>query len=217
MKWNWIVSVISELKDPSTRPLFLETNERMGQMADWVYFMYFRLTLPIMVLSDSLVTIGNYFILKLGSESYFLFAPILYVLWDAQNRPITFIIHRIFFPFSFYFPKIAIQLENAARLWIGIIYRDHRWNSHNLYRNISAMSGYRIDLDNKIIHQRYYKYLEPTENGHKIDCVAKSFKTKTSVLQHCSWFLGCQTVKFGTIQFLLVFLEISFKITIKFF
>lgn len=79
--WNCetISAFISELNDPATRPLFLETNQRMDRIANWVYFIYFRLTLPIMVLSDSLGTLGNYFILNMGSESYFLFAPILYV------------------------------------------------------------------------------------------------------------------------------------------
>lgn len=88
--WNWKMPVfISELNDPTTRLLYLETNQRMDRMASWVYFIYFRLTLPIMVLSDSLVTLGNYFILNMGSESYFLFAPILYVGCHSIPLPDT--------------------------------------------------------------------------------------------------------------------------------
>lgn len=54
-------------------------NENMDKMAHWTYFIFTRLTFPIFVLSNLLLTAANYFILDMGNESYFLPSPILYV------------------------------------------------------------------------------------------------------------------------------------------
>lgn len=54
-------------------------NENMDKMAYWTYFIFTRLTFPIFVSSNLLLTAVNYFILDMGNESYFLPSPILYV------------------------------------------------------------------------------------------------------------------------------------------
>lgn len=63
-------------------------NEKMDKMASWTYFISAKLTFPIFVLSNLLLTMVNYFILDLGDESYFLPSPILYVP-NEQYRDIS--------------------------------------------------------------------------------------------------------------------------------
>lgn len=70
---------IIELSDPNPKAVYLEMVENMDEMAYWTYFIFTRLTFPIFVLSNLLLTAVNYFVLDMGSESYFLPSPILYV------------------------------------------------------------------------------------------------------------------------------------------
>lgn len=68
-----------ELNDPKPKIEYLEMNENMDKMAHWTYFIFTKLTLPIFILSNLLLTAVNYFVLDMGEESYFLPSPILYV------------------------------------------------------------------------------------------------------------------------------------------
>ena len=60
--------------------------EKMDKMSTWVYFILAKLTFPIFVTSNLLLTAVNYFILDLGEDSYFLPSPILYVLLERNNN-----------------------------------------------------------------------------------------------------------------------------------
>lgn len=52
-------------------------NDKMDRMAGLTYFILAKLTFPIFVTSNLLLTAVNYFILDLGEDSYFLPSPIL--------------------------------------------------------------------------------------------------------------------------------------------
>lgn len=67
-----------ELNDENPKAVYLEMDENMDKMAHWTSFAFTRLTFPTFVTSNLLLTAINYFILDMGSESYFLPSPILY-------------------------------------------------------------------------------------------------------------------------------------------
>lgn len=65
------------MSDPNIKAIYLEMNEKMDRMASWAYFIPAKLTFPIFVSSNLLLTAINYFILDLGEDSYVLPSPIL--------------------------------------------------------------------------------------------------------------------------------------------
>lgn len=66
-----------ELSEPEPRAIYLEMTEKMDRMANWTYFILAKLTFPIFVTSNLLLTAVNYFVLHMGEDSYFLPSPIL--------------------------------------------------------------------------------------------------------------------------------------------
>lgn len=75
-----------ELNDPNPKMVYLEMNRNMDKMAYWTNFLFTKLTFPIFVSSNLLLTAINYFILDMGNESYFLPSPILYVDQSKQSH-----------------------------------------------------------------------------------------------------------------------------------
>lgn len=68
-----------ELNDLNPKAVYFEMEVNMDKMANWTYVGFTKLTFPTFVISNLLLTAVNYFILDMGSESYFLPSPILYV------------------------------------------------------------------------------------------------------------------------------------------
>lgn len=76
---------LTELSDPNPKTIYLEMDEKMDRMANWTYFILAKLTFPIFVSSNLLLTVVNYFVLDMGDDSYFLPSPILYALLYIVN------------------------------------------------------------------------------------------------------------------------------------
>ena len=74
------------MNDPNPKPIYLEMDERIDRMAYWTWVISAKMTFPVTVSTNLLLTGINYFILDLGEDSYFLPFPILYVLQSELNQ-----------------------------------------------------------------------------------------------------------------------------------
>lgn len=75
-----------------SKEAFRKIHEQMDRAAHWVQFLLIKVSAPVMMVSDPLVAIVNYFILDLGEESFVLTEPMLLVL---SNNFIRFQIQMV--------------------------------------------------------------------------------------------------------------------------
>lgn len=59
---------------------YAELNAKIERVSKFLYILLIRITPAGIMFPNLLITIGNYFILNLGDESYYLDWPLLYVL-----------------------------------------------------------------------------------------------------------------------------------------
>lgn len=78
-----------ELNDQNSKAIFYEIIEQMDQMADRVHFVLIKITFPVILIADPLMSAVNFFILDFGQESFVMSAPLLYV-WTECFLSIKF-------------------------------------------------------------------------------------------------------------------------------
>lgn len=67
-------------QNPISKAKYSDLVNNIERMSRFFHFVLTKLTVAGVVLPDLLITLGNYFIYDLGDESYYLSAPMMYVL-----------------------------------------------------------------------------------------------------------------------------------------
>lgn len=69
-----------ESNDPATAATFIELHEKIERLCGLVAFSLVKISAPLFILPNLIVTISNYFMSNLGDESFLLPSPISYVI-----------------------------------------------------------------------------------------------------------------------------------------
>lgn len=67
-------------RNPISKSKYVNLINNIERMSKFFHFVLTKLTVASVVAPDVLITLGNYFIYDLGDESYYLSAPMMYVL-----------------------------------------------------------------------------------------------------------------------------------------
>lgn len=99
----------------ATKNLYAKFNERIERISQFIYFILVKLSLAGMAMPALLITLGSYFILDLGDESFYLPSP---MMWDIAIRYFNSRNENTFDKqdLIFHHIKSSVQLENTR--WI---------------------------------------------------------------------------------------------------